>query len=174
MSNLFCECSVRQANISNKFYLIHEQCLAIQEVPDDKCHMITTEPMVLLSLSLSHCGAVGDPLPCSAVQSQAMVFGRNQWFFRMLEGAHNWHWYFLVTSKHLWTVAPAWLKSVKRPTSAQVMIYSLWVWAPCGALCWQLGAWSLLQILSLSFWPSTACTLSLKNEETLKKMFICY
>ena len=43
-----------------------------------------------LSLSLSLCGIVGDRLPCSDAQSQAAVSGRNQWFFKTLEGAHNW------------------------------------------------------------------------------------
>ena len=44
------------------------------------------------SLSLFHYRIVGDCPPCSDVWFQAMVFGRNQWFFRTLDGAHNWHW----------------------------------------------------------------------------------
>ena len=75
------------------FHLINERCLTIRVVRDAEHHMITTESMVLLSLSLSlaHCRIVGDHLPCSDAQSQATVFGRNQGFFRTLEGAHNWH-----------------------------------------------------------------------------------
>ena len=72
------------------FNVINERNLAIRVVPDAECHMITTDPMVL-SPSLSCCRIVGDRLPCSDARSQAVVVGRNQLFFRMLEGAHNLH-----------------------------------------------------------------------------------
>ena len=64
------------------FNLMNKLFLAIQVVRDAEYHMITTEPMVplslSLSLSLSRCGIVGDHLPCSHAQSQAVMFGRNQ------------------------------------------------------------------------------------------------
>ena len=43
---------------------------------------------------------------------------------------------------------------------------SLWVWASHRALCWQLGAWSLLQILCLpvSLPLPCSCSLSLKSK----------
>ena len=66
----------------------------------------------------------------------------------------------------LWSTGVAQLG--ERLTSAQVMIWCSWVWAPCWALCWQLRAWSLLQIfVSLSHCPSPAhavSLLSLKNK----------
>ena len=62
------------------FNLINEQCLAIGVVRDDECHVITTAPMAFLCLSasLSHYRIMGDYLPCSGAQSQAVVFGRNK------------------------------------------------------------------------------------------------
>ena len=59
----------------------------------------------------------------------------------------------------------AWVaQSVKLLTSAQVVISRCsWVQAPYRALCWQLGAWSLLRILCLPLslpFPAPAHTLS--------------
>ena len=49
--------------------------------------------------------------------------------------------------------------------------HSSWVWAPRQALCWQLRAWSLLQILCLplSLCPSPAHTLSVCLNNKFKK-----
>ena len=53
---------------------------------------------------------------------------------------------------------------------AQVMICASWIQTPCQALCWQLRAWSLLQILCFPIsLPLSSSTLSLKNKYTLKK-----
>ena len=91
--NLFYEGSARGSNVSNKFNP-DKQAMSC-DTRRMRCHMITTEPMVLLSLSLSlslsHCGIVGDCLPCLDARSQAVVFGRNPWFFSTLEGARNRH-----------------------------------------------------------------------------------
>ena len=76
-----CFASVPQDEPTFHFNLINERCLAIQVVRDAECHMTTTEPMVLLplSLSLSHSLTAGlGVIPCSDAWSEAAVFGRNQ------------------------------------------------------------------------------------------------
>ena len=62
-------------------------------------------------------------------------------------------------------------QSVGQPTLAQAMVShlvswsrSLWVRALSWALCWQLRAWSLLQILCLPLCPSTTHALSLSKK----------
>ena len=57
----------------------------------------------------------------------------------------------------------AWVAhSVKRPTQSRLRSWSpgLWVWAPSQALCWQLGAWSLLRIICLPLSPPLSCSWS--------------
>ena len=70
----------------------------------------------------------------------------------------------------------AWVAhSVKHPTWLGSWSHSLWVWAPHKALCWQLRAWSLFQILCLSLCPSPAHALSLsvsKINKNILKSFL--
>ena len=61
-------------------------------------------------------------------------------------------------------LSDAWVaQSVKRPTQAQVVSHNSWAWALHQALCSQLGAWNLLQILCLSLCLSPAVSLPLKH-----------
>ena len=70
--------------------------------------------------------------------------------------------------------APGWLCQLNVRLQLRSWSYSLWVRTPCQALCWQLRAWSLLQILCLllSLCPSPTCalSLSLKNKYKHKKI----
>ena len=52
-SNSFCEVPQDKQTFLIGFNLINKRCLAIRGVHDLEWHMITTEPMVLLSLSLT-------------------------------------------------------------------------------------------------------------------------
>ena len=63
-------------------------------------------------------------------------------------------------------------QSVKRPTAGQVMVSCSWVRSLHQALCWQFGAWSLLQILCLllSLPLPRLCSLSLKNNKHKKNL----
>ena len=45
--------------------------------------------------------------------------------------------------------APGWLSWLSIPLGLRSWSHGLWVRAPCWTLCWQLRAWSLLQILCL-------------------------
>ena len=84
-------------------------------------------------------------------------------------------------SERKWRGAPWWLSWLSLWLRLISWFPGLWVPASCRALCWQLRAWSLFQILcllqslslslSLSLWPSPTCTLcpSLKNKYTFKK-----
>ena len=66
---------------------------------------------------------------------------------------------------------PGWLSLLSVWLQLRSWSHGSWVWAPSQALCWQLRAWILLQILSPSLCTSPACTLSLsKNKQTLKKL----
>ena len=68
---------------------------------------------------------------------------------------------------------PGWLSLLSTWLWLGSWSHGPWAWAPRQALCWQLGAWSLLRILCLhlSLCPSPAHALSLclKNKQTLKK-----
>ena len=58
--------------------------------------------------------------------------------------------------------APGWLSRLS--VWLQLRSWSLWVWAPRWALCWELRAWRLLRILSVSLSfsaPALLVTLSL-------------
>ena len=59
--------------------------------------------------------------------------------------------------------APGWLSRLSVRLRLRSWSRSSWVQAPCRALCWQLRAWSLFQILCLrlSLWPSSIHALSL-------------
>ena len=85
--------------------LINERCLAIRVGRDAECHMITTEPMVLLSLSLSL--TVG----LWVIVSHAWILGLRPWrLAEIRDFSARWKVpvtgtrVFFVTSKHLWTV----------------------------------------------------------------------
>ena len=49
---------------------------------------------------------------------------------------------------------PRWLSWLSNQLQLRSWSHSSWVWAPCQALCWQLRAWRLLQILCL---PLSLC-----------------
>ena len=72
--------------------------------------------------------------------------------------------YFFKKSGH--SGAPGWLSRLSFRVRLRTWPHGSWVRAPHWALCWQLGAWILLQILSPSLsGPSPlklACSLSLK------------
>ena len=55
---------------------------------------------------------------------------------------------------------PGWLRGLSIPLWLRSWSHSLWVRAPHRALCWQLGAWSLLCILCLSLCSFPAHMLS--------------
>ena len=71
--------------------------------------------------------------------------------------------------------APGWPQSVNQiQLQLRSWSHGLWVRASCQALCWQLRAWSQLQILCLPFSVpphSHSVCLSLKNKQALKKIF---
>ena len=48
-----------------------------------------------------------------------------------------------------WTGSRGWLSRLSTWPQLRSWSHSLWVRAPCGTLCWQLRAWSLLWILCL-------------------------
>ena len=72
--------------------------------------------------------------------------------------------------------APGWLSRLSIRLWLGSWSRGLWVGAPRWALCWQLGAWGLLQVLCpLSLGPTPACALSLerhcfKMRDILSKM----
>ena len=57
--------------------------------------------------------------------------------------------------------APGWLSQLSVQLQLRSWSHSLWVRAQCRALCWQLRAWSLLQILCLPLSLPLPCLLSL-------------
>ena len=63
---------------------------------------------------------------------------------------------------------PGWLSRLNVRLRLRSWSHGLWVRAPRRALCWQLGAWSLLQILCLPLalppFPIHALSLCLKNK----------
>ena len=66
---------------------------------------------------------------------------------------------------------PGWLSRLSIQLRFRSWSHGSWVWAPCGALCWQLRAWSLLRMLCLplSPKPSPTRTLSLSKINIKKK-----
>ena len=68
---------------------------------------------------------------------------------------------------------PGWLSWLSIRLWLRSWSHGSWVRAPCRALCWQLGGWSLLLILclplSLPFPCLNSVSLSVKNKWTLKK-----
>ena len=78
-----------------------------------------------------------------------------------------------------WLYRGAWVAQlVGHPTSAQVMISRFVSLSPHRTLCWQLRAWSLLQILylplSLPFLPSLTLWLKNINVKTKKKQTLFF
>ena len=73
--------------------------------------------------------------------------------------------------------APGWLSQSVIQHRLKSWSHSLWVWAPHQALCWQLKAWSLPQILCLPLSPPLphlhSVSLS-KISKTLKKILKTY
>ena len=71
-------------------------------------------------------------------------------------------WLFSTSVRKLLLYGPTgWLSWLSVWLQLRSWSSSLWVWALCGALCWQLGAWSLFQILSVSLLHSCSVSLSL-------------
>ena len=74
--------------------------------------------------------------------------------------------------------APGWLSQLSVRLWFRSWSCGPWVWAPHQALCWQLGAWSLLQILCLplslplfySRFISLSLSLSLSKKKTKKPL----
>ena len=71
-----------------------------------------------------------------------------------------------IDIKKIFLGVPGWLSRLSGRLRLRSWSHSSWVGAPHQALCWQLGAWSLLWTLclSLSLCPSPAHSLSLKNK----------
>ena len=67
---------------------------------------------------------------------------------------------------------PGWLSQLSIRLRLRSWSHSLWVRAPCQAVCWQLGAWSLLRILclplSLPLPHSCSLFLSLSLSQNIK------
>ena len=78
------------------------------------------------------------------------------------------HMLTLAGSKITRLGAPGWLSQLGVRLQLRSWSHGPWVWAPRRALCWQLRAWSLFQILclplSLTFPHSCSVSLCLKNE----------
>ena len=70
--------------------------------------------------------------------------------------------------KHL-TGAPGWLSRLSLRLQLRSWCHGSWVQAPSQALCWQLGAWSLLQILGLRLSLPLACSHSVSLSLSLLK-----
>ena len=67
--------------------------------------------------------------------------------------------------------APGWLSWLSVRLPLRSWSHTPWVWAPHQALCWQLRAWSLLQIcVSPSLCPSPANALSLSVSKINKNI----
>ena len=65
--------------------------------------------------------------------------------------------------------APGWLSWLSFPLRLRSWSRGSWVRVPCQALCWQLRAWSLFQILSLPL--PMLCSLSVSQKMKVKKIF---
>ena len=72
--------------------------------------------------------------------------------------------------KNFWG-ASGWLSRLSGRLWLRSWSHDLWVWAPRQALCWQLGAWHLLQILCLPLFLSLPCSCSVSL--SLSKMNKC-
>ena len=105
--NLFYEGSARGSNVSNKFNP-DKQAMSC-DTRRMRCHMITTEPMVLLSLSLSL--SLSLTVGLWVIVSHAWMLGLRPWrLAEIRDFSARWKVpvtgtrVFFVTSKHLWTV----------------------------------------------------------------------
>ena len=76
-----------------------------------------------------------------------------------------------MSLKHLFSGAPGWHSQLSVQLQLRSWSHNLWVRAPHRAPCWQLRAWSMLQILCLplSLCPSPARALSLSLSLQISK-----
>ena len=94
-------------------------------------------------------------------------------------GTPEWLLFFNLTSageiRKIFLGVPGWLSRLSFRLRLRSWSHGLWVRAPCRALCWQLKAWSLLQIPlfrfpSLSAPPPLVLSLSLSLSLCLSKI----
>ena len=92
----------------------------------------------------------------------------------LLEMGHGEHLDGSVSQASNLAGAPGWLSQLSIRLRLRSWSHGSWVRAPCRALCWQLGAWSLLRMLCLPLsLPLThSCSVSLYFKNKHLKNFL--
>ena len=84
----------------------------------------------------------------------------------ILEFSKGYTIYLLLSQK---LGVPGWLSRLSIQLQLRSLSHISWVWVPCWALCWQLRAWNLLQILCFPLSLPRPClfsvSLSFKNNK---------